>query len=556
MEGALPYFQPPRDAHGYIVYNRLNTSTKDYKYDKFIGIDYKMVKYMTEREAYREALQNMIDSITQANGKSYNGIKIRTETRGDTHVTIFYTDTYIFGEVCVSPHQISFVNMGPEIESVDQLLRMGASNKSELENQAGQHGEGLNYLVTRLVQYGFLVDIYFVMREGNRVEARTLDFFHSKKRNGVGWNFKRTDPITRIKNDEHRFELTVKTGKHVVKFDVFDWLIKDLSFFRDPKYPNEAGIIILDPALAGHIYVWHIHVAQYSNLVFGYDLYLERIVRERNLVEHKILCAKVASIWSNAVIQDAEMAITFVKRVLLVKDIRSDTIEVVALEQFSVLAAKRLFEIVMGKQQHRRPIKESDVSTISPQFRMDHFMVVSDQAVTLFSVFLPPLNVYLNGLLMEFERLPIVQIKPVFVKRVLDFSAVYDVASPVNFSLALKINIARFASVDFEIPSDQMDRFWNIILFVYLPKIHEKNNAILNGVSIIDKIVGIRLSKRELTLQKREEDIKKWEAREEETTPKKKGKRQSSPKKDEEEEEEAPPPGWMYSDIRILIKKK
>jgi hypothetical protein len=158
----LPFFQPS-DAFGRICVSDPSDRSGS-KNNKPLFLNKKAVKHMPVNAAYREILQNMIDAIVEANGESFANLKITKEKRrGEQTAIVFHTDEHIFGEIVQDSKKISFVNMGPNIESVEQLLHFGASNKDEKSNQAGQHGEGLKRAALKFLTRGYVRIFNFLL---------------------------------------------------------------------------------------------------------------------------------------------------------------------------------------------------------------------------------------------------------------------------------------------------------------------------------------------------------------------------------------------------------
>ena len=235
------------------------------------------------------------------------------------------------------------------------------------------------------------------------------------------------------------------------------------------------------------------------------------------------------------------MAKLFVEKILIA-DIDKTCMELHALKYFSKPAAAVVHDfyrklIVVermreGKQVfHGRPLRfisNGDVSKISPQFDKNHFATVSDHAMTLFSIVIPPLESYLDFLIREFDSMACNPIEPASIQQALasvgnPFAVNVAEYSPVNYLRkegTIKINTTRFSGSLAGVPEEQLEHFWNTMLFTYLPKMFENSN--LNGMKVINEIVGMRmdqekeaalelLSKRAEAMAKREADLKRRE---------------------------------------------
>lgn len=177
---SLPFFQP-HDEFGLIEVSK-PSDRSGAKYNDPLFLNRHAVDSMELGAAYREILQNWLDEMVSANGQSFQGLKFAKETRGnDRTAFVCHNDKFIFGEIIQDSKQISFVNMGPNIENVEQLLHIGASKKKEKKNQAGQHGEGLKRAALKFLVIGYRIEAFFSIKTNQDVEFRHIIFkIHDK----------------------------------------------------------------------------------------------------------------------------------------------------------------------------------------------------------------------------------------------------------------------------------------------------------------------------------------------------------------------------------------
>ena len=272
MEGVvkLPYFQPS-DAFGPIKVKAPANGQNGRILNESLNINRRAVKRMSLSNAWREVLQNLVDAIVEANGDSFVGIRMTREQRPrNVTATVFHTDEFILGEIVENKNSICFVNMAPNIGSVEQLIHIGASEKEALNNQAGQHGEGLKRAAMKFIDAGYRMKLTFPLYVEGQTEIRKLKFQFSEKHGCLAYSLTPVAPKDRVKNDKHRFELTIETGDQVPVFDVFDFLINEPELIRDVLDPSDSGSLVLSADKKGQVYVWHFYVVTYKNMVFGY----------------------------------------------------------------------------------------------------------------------------------------------------------------------------------------------------------------------------------------------------------------------------------------------
>jgi hypothetical protein len=327
--------------------------------------------------------------------------------RGTSTVTIFHTSTHILGEIVMDSDKISFANMGPNIDNIGQVLHFGASQKHNVANQAGQHGEGLKRAALKFLNSGYRVDVYFAIELDQQTEFRHLIFKMKDKDNCLAYSLSPINPSERVKGgkDFHRFEVIIRTGNNVPAFDIDRFMVKDPSLIRGAINANDKGSVILDPRESGKIYVWHFFVFREEKVHFGYDFFLATISRDRDNVSNTTLCKSIASVWSHAIMQNADMAKRFYTDFVMNPQV-DDCMEVWAFQYFHLEAINRLFALYNVEHPGTRPISKNDESLIEPQFDPARFFIVPDHAAKFFNKVLPKLTSFLASVANMFIKSP------------------------------------------------------------------------------------------------------------------------------------------------------
>jgi hypothetical protein len=190
------------------------------------------------------------------------------------------------------------------------------------------------------------VDAYFTLNINQEAEFRHLTFKINDKHECLAYSLAAVNPFERFKksDDHHRFELNIRTGDHNPVFDIGKLMLTDPKLVRGMKDEHDVGTLLLDPKESGLIYVWHFYICGYQNVMFGYDLFLARINRDRNDINFDVLCDSIAAIWSEAIVNSEEMAQTFYNHLLMNVDAKT-TVEVRSFPKFSLEAANVIAHI-------------------------------------------------------------------------------------------------------------------------------------------------------------------------------------------------------------------
>jgi len=349
MEG-LPYYQPTNSFGRIEVYDPAERSGG--KNNKPLFLNKEAVRKMPLKNAYREVLQNLVDAVVEANGESFSGIKITKTLRHGNKVTCFHTDQHILGEIVEDPKKITFVNMGPIISNVNQIIQIGASEKHLKANQAGQHGEGLKRAALKFLTSGYRVEAFFAIEVDQQTEFRHLTFKLSDKHKCLAYSLSSVNPFERFKDsaDEHRFELIIRSGDAIPEFNINDFMIDKPALIRGAVNDKDNGSVILDKECKGEVYIWHFFVCSYKRLYFGYDFFMNNITRDRDNINYDDLCKSIANVWSQAIVNPCNyMAMFFYTNYLMNWEIDDDIfIEDSALSMFSD-AAFTLYAIYRRK---------------------------------------------------------------------------------------------------------------------------------------------------------------------------------------------------------------
>lgn len=400
----LPYYQP-RDAFG-LVEVVAPADRSGGAVNQSLLLNENAVRNMALDSAYREILQNQMDGMVEANDESFVNFHItKGVKRGSSTVTVFHTSTHILGEIVMDSDKISFVNMGPNIDTIGQVLHFGASQKHNVANQAGQHGEGLKRAALKFLNCGYRVDVYFAIELDQQTEFRHLIFKIKDKENCLAYSLSPINPSERVKGgkDFHRFEVIIRTGNKVPAFDIDRFMVKDPSLIRGAVNANDKGSLILDPRESGKIYVWHFFVFREAKVHFGYDFFLATISRDRDNVSNTTLCKSIATVWSQAIMQNAEMAKLFYTDFVMNAQV-DNCMEVWALPYFPFAAVTRLFELYSAEHPGTRPISKNEESLIEPQFKRARFFTVPDHAAKFFNSVLPDLTPFLASVVNMFVK--------------------------------------------------------------------------------------------------------------------------------------------------------
>jgi hypothetical protein len=404
----LPYFQPS-GPFGPIEVNDPAVRSGG-KNNKPLFLNAKAASKIRTESAYREILQNLVDGVVEANGESFFGIKVTRVTRKGKDVVLFHTDTHILGEIVVETNKISFVNMGPKIRSVEQILQFGASEKESKKNQAGQHGEGLKRAALKFLSRGFRVEAFFAIDVDQETEFRHLTFKMSDKHKCLAFSLAPVNPFERFSGsaDYHRFEVVIQTGSQVPVFDIEAFMLIKEEHLRGPRTQEDQGSILFGETERGEVYVWHFFVAAFEKMLFGYDLFLQTITRDRDNIRTESLCESIAAIWSQEIIRDAVLAKRFFTDVLMNPNVE-DCMELWSLSRFSAKARAVLFELFKdGKDIY--PILQSQLHLIRSQFRKKRFVVVPKHAYNFFAKSIPKLETLLETFLDTFRNAPSVEL--------------------------------------------------------------------------------------------------------------------------------------------------
>jgi hypothetical protein len=502
MQGpsSLPYYQPS-DIVVCAPVRRQSTRNES------LQLNRSAVKNMPLEDAYRELLQNMCDAMVEVNGHQFNGIKItQYATPGGGRVTVFHTDAHILGEIVQTQTRVSFVNMGPHIESLSQIIQTGASKKDEIPNQAGQHGEGLKRSALKLLTHGYMIDVWFPLCISNddlaeddeddngdafRTETRHLTFtLHSKLR-CLAYTLTTYRPTERFKGagDFHRFQVDVSAGDKVPVFDLCHYMLPE-ALIKDPTVGAVDGYVFFKDARRNSVYVWHFYVVSYGNLFYSYDMFMPRIARDRNDVPYQKLCEYVAKIWSAATTVEEAAAERFYNDILMKGDIPTNTIEVLSLPLFSKSAAQRLYTLFQTKNfPPRRPVKAADWQKLNEQFDQSFFTIVPPHAMVVFDMVLPSLDVYLSNIVGEFtsqrDDNDVIRLSPPPLGP-RQLRVVHRPQCPVKYASVI---VEDQIIILINLPYDNWESFWNIVLFDYLPKIYGSFGEYFNGMRIASELI-------------------------------------------------------------------
>ena len=495
MEG-LPYYCPNDRFGRRIEVTEPYTKGAQVR-DRGLNLNRGHVREMSTYAAWREILQNLIDAVTEANGESFVGLKSKSgPNRGAKSVLCFYTDKHILGEIVESHKTISFSNFGPNVRSIESILQFGASEKHTKRNQGGKFGEGLKRAALKLLLKGFKVDLFLALTEDDETTFRHL-IFKLNNNDELCYSMSYFKPTERYKgaNDYHRFEVIVSgLADNAKSFDIGEYMLNNVALIRDVRDANDYGIILLNDH-AGDVYVWHFYVENYDYMMFGYDLFLGDIARDRNNVNVDTLRKSIAGIWSYAIVEDAQLAKFFLDKVVMNQQTTEIMYEVAALRLISKQAIQVLLSMLDLKG--RRPICKDDEDDLYPKYDESHFVVVPKHAEATFVRVLGPLDKYLDALSQSFRKMPSVKLETDAQSHLSDtFSLIVvgDMNLPLHYDYDEPTSIlclnARHVPVDPKTGNIlDKDAFWNTLLFCVIPTIFRKRQ--FNGMQILKKLMSV-----------------------------------------------------------------
>ncbi len=358
-------------------------------------------------KAGREYLANWIDQLGRSNGSDrrpsfkdicfVHGTRMNGKHKEET--IIAHNKDSKLGEVvfCSSLHRLSLINYGAYILNIGQVIVTGRSNKVGVEQQSGQHGEGFKRATATYLEAGFNVMAKVaVLRNGDMVFATWR--FHESKNDGVVECDERFPSCVkeqqRLKGgplDTHRFELVIEGLKPFV-FDLFSYIVPDISHMRDKAGSSDHGSVLLKPDHRGTLYVWYFKVCKVNpnEMRFGYNLFLPKIERDRNHIDRNSLIVPIANIWNNAILSSKEMAETFYDTVLLKEKGQGDQrkrnyVERDAVYMFTIKAKQVLADIFKARNPNAVPVS-SDMLKSRPVTRIRPLIKVPERCADVFDV--------------------------------------------------------------------------------------------------------------------------------------------------------------------------
>ncbi|KPI45359.1 uncharacterized protein AB675_2323 [Cyphellophora attinorum] len=273
------------------------------------------VRSWTERDAFRELLQNMKDAIISTNNLIPQALLLKLVEQGDDISITFHAvhDRKLLGFIRFrgKTGSLELVNFNAQLQR--RFLNFGPSSKRNQESTAGCHGEGLK-----------LAAVVF-LREARKVRITASGYYwnFSFKKGTVKYRLsqvkdhKKLTAADRDRN-EHAYsaayDVCVEIGRargsnHKVTIDdVREWLtvsfdIQALNLTIPPVHTAH-GDLVLDDGLSGKLYLKGMHVAANGSRnggpVFSYNLLNGDIDRDRKLMHPDDVAERITRIWKQA----------------------------------------------------------------------------------------------------------------------------------------------------------------------------------------------------------------------------------------------------------------
>jgi hypothetical protein len=302
------------------------------------------------------------------------------------------------------------------------------------------------------------------------------------------------------------------------KFELHDFLIPDLTFFRDKDDDADKGSIILEPDFKGKIYVNHMLVGNFNDrdevLLYGYDFFWKSMPRDRNYVAPRKIKENSGRIWTRIITADPVKCERFLNDLFAV-NFSERYYEVQAVQHFSegalVILMKALILKYFPLHPHANAFKPRDVASalLLPRFvtseemaslkpRYDHQMVsrfieAPSTLIKLFNRILLPFKDHCIALDNQFCSLPRAHLYNVDIAE--DFKnlgsiQVIDVVSPVNFyyyprDKLLLLNANWFMKGKAFVRPNNRNLFYNKMIFQIIPHIYaDTDNFDIMGLFI------------------------------------------------------------------------
>lgn len=349
---------------------------------------------MSKEAGIREVLANLLDQLASSNGSgkkpTYYGMKMLHGKRETTDIIFFHNGKFRLGEihVCKAENRIMFINYGPTIESGVQVFAFGDSKKVGIPNQIGQHAEGLKRALAAFVyEKAYSVIIECAIKHEGQTEFRKWNILVDKD-NLLFYKETKHKPNQLFAggpNDTHRIQVTL-TGESSINFNIFNYIIPDQRLLRDQNGENDPGMIFFEADLRGTVYVWHFKVAVYEkqDLRFSYDIFLPKITRDRDMIEHAKLIEAIAAVWSVYITKDVSFATMFYNEVLMkFPQTDEDYYEFYAIKKLSQAAKNSLISLFKKKNPSSFPLVSDDKIRLSRVF-MCSLVMIPQHAKTVF----------------------------------------------------------------------------------------------------------------------------------------------------------------------------
>jgi hypothetical protein len=403
-----PFVLPPhfvaKDADGLPLVPKKTSEDDDgagkpkNKTNMFLGQNANTIRnWPSVTPAYREIFQNMLDGMVSARGFRFEGLSIEVQEGGNVY---FYTNEFLFGAIVMNSErtQISFVNYAPGVHDLAQVIQFGSSSKRNKVNQVGLHGEGLKRAMLWFLTHGYTNETYFSVYSEETRRLRLVKLSFKMKHNVV---LNKDDMCVTIRNIEPHttaikgypfrktkqeflpdaFCVTLFNERgNIPIFNVNDYIVNDWTLLRGRKIieqvdpltyekvlvPDTSDMGYVVPNERGKIYVSNFYVMTMNNACFGYNIFIKRITRDRDLLDQGEVIRCVARIWTQLMSASDENVKRFCDAVLPNKTEAQlglkMTIEETATRYFPHTVKGRIYAYLSGPRA-AIPATEAEIAT-------------------------------------------------------------------------------------------------------------------------------------------------------------------------------------------------
>jgi hypothetical protein len=152
-------------------------------------------------------------------------------------------------------------------------------------------------------------------------------------------------------------------------FSLTNYLLSPYDLLRSRRDEDDVGTVLSDKGHAGKVWVYHFFVVDYGReALWGYDLFLRSIPRERDHLVDKELIKALAELWSRALVDPTQDALAreFYRRVLSKRDM--NVLEARAVRHLSKAAMERLYRFWCEQNPDAMPICASEINDTRRQY--------------------------------------------------------------------------------------------------------------------------------------------------------------------------------------------